>query len=275
MCEVASGAAGAEWLGLLDEPVPRRGVAAVDAMVGRRQAGEPLQYVLGSWAFRTLELAVDARVLIPRPETEQVVEVALALARGRRAEGYRRLLAADLGTGSGAIALSLAVELPVGAVQVWATDVSPEALAVASSNAAGAGRAAAQVRVAEGSWYDALPADLAGRFDLIVANPPYVAEGDDLPPDVRDWEPAAALLAGVDGLDALRVIVAGAPGWLAPGGALVCEIGADQGEAVQALAEAAGLVTVEVRPDLAGRDRILVARASRSWSPERRTGHLG
>lgn len=260
MCEVASGADGAEWLGMLDEPVPHRGVAAVDAMVGRRQAGEPLQYVLGAWAFRTLELAVDARVLIPRPETEQVVEVALTLARARRAEGHPRLLVADLGTGSGAIALSLAVELPVGAVQVWATDVSPDALAVASSNAAGAGRAAAQVRVAEGSWYDALPVDLVGRFDLIVANPPYVAEGDDLPAEVRDWEPAGALLAGVDGLDALRVIVAGAPGWLAAGGGLVCEIGADQGGAVRAVADAAGLIGVEVLPDLAGRDRILVAR---------------
>ena len=110
------------------------------------------------------------------------------------------------------------------------------------------------------SWFDALPADLRGRLDLVVSNPPYVAEHDELVPDVRDWEPATALLAGPDGLDALRRIAASATGWLAPGGWLVTEIGAAQGEQVAALARAAGLVAVEVRRDLAGRDRIVLAR---------------
>ncbi len=267
VCETAAGAAGDEWALLLPHAVPARAVACVEAMVARRRAGEPLQYVLGAWAFRTVDLAVDRRVLIPRPETEQVVEVALteAEARARAARrggpaGRRPLLVADLGTGSGAIAIALVCELPLGAATVWATDVSPDALAVASANLAGAGRPAAQVRLAEGSWYAALPADAAGCFDLVVANPPYVATGDDVGAEVREWEPPEALFAGADGLDALQAVIAGAPQWLTPGGVLVCEIGAEQGDAVRALAAAAGLADVDVRPDLAGRDRILVAR---------------
>jgi release factor glutamine methyltransferase len=261
MCETSSGFSGREWSAALDQPATRRGVAALDAMLQRRGAGEPLQYVLGAWAFRTLDLAVDRRVLIPRPETELVVEVALAEARAHLASGRRRLRAADLGTGSGAIALSLAAELPVGAVDVWACEVDAAALSVASANLAGAGRPAAHVRLAEGSWYAALPADLAGRLDLVVSNPPYIAEGDpDVAGDVVGWEPPVALFAGRDGLDALRVIIGEAPRWLAPGGVLVCEIGATQGTAVRALALDAGLVAVEVRPDLAGHERILLAR---------------
>jgi release factor glutamine methyltransferase len=185
-----------------------------------------------------------------------VVEAALGLLASRP----RPLVLADLGTGSGAIALSLAVELPVTGVEVWATDAEPDALDVARANLAGIGRAGANVRVVEGDWFDALPADLRGRLDLVVSNPPYVAEQDELVADVRDWEPATALLGGSDGLDALRRIVAVAPGWLAPGGWLVTEIGATQGEQVAGLARTAGLVDVEVRPDLAGRDRIVLAR---------------
>ena len=222
-------------------------------MVARRRAGEPLQYVLGHWSFRRLDLLVDRRVLIPRPETEQVVEVALGLLDGRP----RPLVIADLGTGSGAIALSLAVELPVAGVEVWATDVSPDALDVARANLAGIGRAGANVRVVEGDWFDALPADLRGRLDLVVSNPPYVAEHDELPPG------GAGLGAGRRRCSPAPTastrsarIVAEAPSWLAPGGWLVTEIGATQGEAVAALARDAGLVDVEVRPDLAGHDRI-------------------
>jgi release factor glutamine methyltransferase len=256
LCQEASGLEGLSWLEGLDEGPTQPAVARLDAMVARRRAGEPLQYVLGHWSFRRLDLLVDRRVLIPRPETEQVVEVALGLLEGRP----RPLVIADLGTGSGAIALSLAVELPVTGVEVWATDAAPDALDVARANLAGIGRAGANVRVVEGDWFDALPADLRGRLDLVVSNPPYVAEHDELVADVRDWEPTAALLAGPDGLAALRHIVASAPGWLAPGGWLVTEIGAAQGEQVAALACAAGLVEVEVRPDLPGRDRIAVAR---------------
>lgn len=256
--QAASGREGGEWLEALDTPATVGGVRRLDAMVARRRQGEPIQYVLGAWGFRGLDLLVDRRVLIPRPETELVVEAALALVRERS----RPIVAADLGTGSGAIALSLAAELPVTGVEVWATDVSGDALDVARANLAGIGRPGANVRLAQGSWFEALPGDLRGRLDLVVANPPYVATTDELGEEVRAWEPLGALLAGPDGLDDLRRIVAASPAWLAPGAALVLEIGAAQGAAVAALAETAGLVSVEVRPDLAGHDRIVVARRS-------------
>lgn len=261
VCETASGVSGRAWPAALDQPATQRGVAALDAMLARRATGEPLQYVLGAWAFRTLDLAVDRRVLIPRPETEQVVEVALAEARALLAGGRRPLLAADLGTGSGAIALSLAAELPIGSVTVWAGEVDAGALGVASANLAGAGRVAAHVRLAEGSWYAALPAELEGRLDVVVSNPPYIAEDDpEVAREVVAWEPPGALFAGADGLDALQVIIGDAPRWLSPGGVLVCEIGATQGAAVRRLTLDADLVDVAVRPDLSGRDRILLAR---------------
>jgi release factor glutamine methyltransferase len=230
-------------------------VARLDAMVARRQAGEPLQYVLGSWAFRHLDLLVDRRVLIPRPETEQVVDAAIAVLAGRP----RPWLIADLGTGSGVIALSLARELPLTGVEIWATDVSTDALDVARANLAGLGRAAANVRLAEGDWFDALPAELYGRLDLVVANPPYVAAGEPLEPAVREWEPPGALHGGADGLDAVRALAGGAAEWLQPGGSLVVEIGAHQGPAAVVVAEGAGLVRVAVSADLAGRDRVVVA----------------
>jgi release factor glutamine methyltransferase len=257
LCEVASGLDGDEFLAGLDEPATERMVAALDAMVARYRAGEPLQYVLGRWGFRTLDLMVDRRVLIPRPETEQVAEVAIGLARRRAG----RVVVADLGTGSGAIGLSVAAELPLGAAEVWLTDRSEAALDVARANLAGLGRRGGSVQLALGDWWDALPDDLAGRIDVAVSNPPYVAIGD---PEVDDavveWEPTSALFAGDDGLDDVRRIVAGAPRWLAPGGWLVLEIGHRQGEPVASLLRAAGVVDVEVRPDLAGRDRIALAR---------------
>ena len=214
-----------------------------------------MQYVLGEWSFRHLTLAVDRRVLIPRPETELVAEVAIDLA----AACAPTRVVADLGTGSGAIGLSLAFELPRRGTEVWLTDASREALDVATANLAGIGPAAANVRVAHGSWFDALPDDV--QFDVIVSNPPYVAVGSpDLDDMVGDWEPAAALFAGRDGLDDIRVLANGAPDRLRPGGSLVLEIGSDQRRAVEDLLERAGLVDVEIRPDLSGRDRIATAR---------------
>ncbi|HWW43805.1 MAG TPA: peptide chain release factor N(5)-glutamine methyltransferase, partial [Acidimicrobiia bacterium] len=211
--EEASGYTRAELVVRLDEPVTVRCGAYLAQMVERRLAGEPLQYVLGRWGFRALDLMVDPRVLIPRPETEQVVEWALDAARRL---GHDDLVVADLGTGSGAIALSLAQELPRAAV--WATDVSADALDVARANTSGIGMfAATRVRLAEGSWWDALPGELRGRLDLVVSNPPYVAADEMLGPEVDAWEPRIALCAGSDGLDAIRAIVADAPGWLRPG----------------------------------------------------------
>jgi release factor glutamine methyltransferase len=255
MLERATGWPPAELTARLGEPAGERAATHVHAMVERREAGEPLQYALGRWGFRTLDLYVDHRVLIPRPETEVLAGIAL--------DECRRLdagLAVDLGTGSGAIALALAVERPV--LEVWGTDASAAALAVARANLAGLGRAATRVRLAEGRWFDALPADLAGRIDVIVSNPPYVADAEmaDLPAEVRDWEPHEALRAGPRGLEDVEHIVAEAPAWLARPGALLVELAPHQVDPARRFARRAGWGSVTVWPDLAGRDRVLLLR---------------
>jgi release factor glutamine methyltransferase len=218
-----------------------------------------LQYVLGRWGFRTLDVHVDSRVLIPRPETEVVVDHALQVV-----DDLSATTVVDLGTGSGVIAMSLAAERP--RLSVWATDVSPDALAVARANLAGLGRAASRVRVAEGEWFAALPAELKGAIDVVVGNPPYVAEDDRLPAEVSDWEPRDALIAGPTGLEAIESIVRNAPAWLRRTGALVLEIGETQGDAVRSLASAAGFTSVDVASDLTGRPRVLVARRAQAPS---------
>lgn len=259
MVEEASGAP----FGRDAAAVPETARARLESMVARRRRGEPLQYVLGSWPFRGLELMVDRRVLIPRPETEQVVTVALAeLDRlGGAASPGKRFTAVDLGTGSGAIALSLAQERT--GVDVWGIDSSPGALEVARANLAGlAGRAATRVRIERGDWWAGLPAALRGGVDLMVSNPPYIcsAEMAGLDPVVRDWEPRAALEAGPEGTEAAAAILSGAGGWLAPEAAAVMEIAPHQAGAVVELAVAAGFAEVSVEADLAGRPRVLVAR---------------
>lgn len=255
LVEVATSLDGDELTGALDEPVTERMVGHLDAMLARYRSGEPLQYVLGRWGFRRLDLCIDRRALIPRPETELVAELAIELAGAVPAPR----LVADLGTGSGAIGLSLAAELPIDGTTVWITDSSDDALALARANLAGLGRPARNVRISLGSWFEALPVDQ--RFDVIVSNPPYVALGSpDLEKSVNDWEPASALFAGPDGLDDIYVLIAGAPEHLVGGGWLVLEIGADQGQAVEALLRAACYSHIEIRPDLAGRDRIALAR---------------
>lgn len=255
VCETATATSPDEFRSMLDRPATERAVAHLDAMVARARAGEPIQYVLGSWGFRRVDLAIDARVLIPRPETELVAEWAIERAS---AAGPIRFVA-DLGTGSGAIGLAMADELPHDGTRVWITDSSADALAVARDNLAGLGRAATNVTVAHGSWLDALPPDL--RFDVIVSNPPYVADASvDIESIVADWEPSDALFAGADGLDDLRTIVSGAPQHLRPNGWVVVEHGHDQGDAVRTLMLAAGLVDVETRRDLAGSDRMSAGR---------------
>jgi release factor glutamine methyltransferase len=256
------------------EPATADGRARLAALAERRLAGEPLQYVLGRWSFRGLDLLVDPRVLIPRPETEVVAEVALAearrLPRGGGGDGRRggRFTVADLGTGSGALALALAAELP--AAEVWATDVSREALEVARANLAAIRPAAAsRVHFAEGMWYEALPARVRGRLRVIVSNPPYVTEAEfaDLPAEVRDHEPTGALVAGPTGRECLDHLVAGGLEWLEPGGALVLELAPDQAGPLRTAAEAAGYDAVAVHRDLAGRDRVLVARRPEAARP--------
>jgi len=254
LCETACGLDGDEFTGALDEPATERMVKHLDEMVGRYRSGEPLAYAMGRWSFRRVELMIDRRVLIPRPETELVAETAIELARRI---SPRRV--ADLGTGSGAIGLALAYELPIDNTEVWLTDASTDALDVARANAAGLGRAAANVRFGQGSWWSALPSELRGTFDVVVSNPPYIAVDDsEVDESVREWEPASALFAGGDGFDDIRAIMTGAREWLKPGGWLVLEIGYRQGDAVLALASECGLVNAEVRNDLAHRPRILV-----------------
>jgi release factor glutamine methyltransferase len=261
LIEEVAGYEGTDLVLALGEPATQRGVARLDQLVDRRIGGEPLQYVLGRWSFRTLDLFVDRRVLIPRPETEVVAGVAVEELRRRRREdgpGAARLRAVDLGTGSGAIALSIAVECD--GVDVWATDRSADALAVARSNLAGIGRRATAVTLAEGPWFEALDPELAGSFAVVIANPPYVGADEVLPTDVADWEPGGALVAGPVGTEDLEHLVDRAGGWLAPGGLLVLELAPHQAGSIAERARAAGLVDVAVVADLTGRDRALVAR---------------
>ena len=256
LCEVATALDGDDFVVALDEPVTERMVAHLDAMVARYRAGEPLQYVLGRWGFRRLDLAIDARVLIPRPETELVAEAAIEIAA---ALDPPRLVA-DLGTGSGAIGLSLAAELPLAGTTVWMTDKDEDALAVARSNLAGIGRAARNVRIAAGSWFDALPN--GERFDVIVSNPPYVTreEYQALDRGVRDFEPRSALDGGPDGLEFYRRIAAEASRFLKPQGMVLVEIGATQGPAVRELFET-HIGPGKTYPDAAGKPRVVTARA--------------
>jgi release factor glutamine methyltransferase len=254
LCEHASGLDGAEFAAGLGEFATTAMVKSLEGMVRRRLAGEPLQYVMRRWAFRHLDVLIDERVLIPRPETEVLVDIALELVRGVEAP---RIV--DLGTGSGVIGLSLVGELYPKVGEVWLVDASAAALEVARANIAGVGRAGAVVRVAEGDWFGALPDALRGQVDMVVANPPYIAEGDDeVEESVVRWEPHGALYSGADGLDAIRRIVADAPSWLRGGGWLVLEMGYRQGDAVRALFDSSWS-SVVVKCDLAGRDRFVVA----------------
>lgn len=265
----ASGATPEEWFELEAEPVTVLAAHRVDTMIERRLAGEPLQYVLGSWSFLGLDLMVDRRVLIPRPETELVAQVAIdELVRlGARtgksdpwAAGLTTYSVADLGTGSGALALALVTALPDAAV--WATDTSADALAVARANVASLGSPAARVRLVEGDWFDALPIELHGELRLVVSNPPYIAahEVDALPTEVIAHEPVDALVSGATGLECLERIIGDAVAWLEPEGVLVCEIAPHQADVVITLALDAGFGHAEVRRDLAARDRVLTAR---------------
>lgn len=219
--------------------------ARLPALIDRRSAGEPIAYLAGSKEFRGLELQVDARVLVPRPETELLVDWALELLRGELAD-IAAPAVVDLGTGSGAIALAVKHAHP--AADVVATDVSADALAVARANAA---RLGLDVRFAAGAWWAAA----AGRqFDLAVSNPPYIAGNDPHLPALRH-EPLAALTPGVGGVEALFQLVDGAQGRLRPGGWLLLEHGHDQAPKVAERLEARGFRDVTTRRDLAGHPR--------------------
>ena len=264
LCEHASGCDADEFGDILDELVSERSAQHLHSMLARYAKGEPLQYVMGRWAFRRLDLLVDSRVLIPRPETELLVEHVTRYALQKIRDVGRGVTIADLGTGSGAVGLSVLHELPFESAEVWMTDVSEDALHVARANAAGIGRNAVGARFGHGSWYQALPADLQGSLDAIVSNPPYIATGDPLVGEsVLKWEPHSALFAGKDGLNDLRVVVSGATDWLVPGGLLAVEMGFTQATVVSQLFESAGFKNVSVHKDLAGLDRFVTGTSPR------------
>lgn len=217
---------------------------SLEELISRRLNGEPLQYIEGTAQFGPLELLVDSRVLVPRPETESLFELASRMVRVPE-------IIVDLCTGSGALALALKRSFP--GASVFATDLSPEAIEVATENMY---RTGLQIYLAEGDLFEPLPASLLGEVDLIVANPPYVAESEymSLPEDVRR-EPKMALVAGSSGLEVIQNIGGSASQWLRPGGVIVCEIGEKQGvAAVSSFSD----IPVVVRQDLSGRDRFVV-----------------
>ena len=241
-----------------DSDVDDAAATRFDDLVRRREAGEPVAYLTGQRGFWRFDLAVSPATLIPRPETERLVELAL-----ERLPPERAARVADLGTGSGAIALAIAFERP--RAHVVATDASADALALARANARALQLGNVELR--EGDWF----APLAGeRYDLIASNPPYIALDD---PHLREgdlrFEPAPALASGNDGLDAIRTIVATAPAHLQPEGWLLLEHGWDQGAAVRALLADAGFVDVATERDLEQRDRVTLGRLGSRRSLER------
>ena len=236
-----------------DRPLSSEERDAFKPLLLRRAGREPLQYIIGRAGFRQLELKTDPRVLIPRPETEVLVQEVLDWAAGRGSLGR----VWDVGTGTGAVALSLATE---GAcTRVVATDVSPRALSVAADNAERYDLGGL-VEFREGPLFE--PLEEGERFDIIVSNPPYIAESEraGLQPEVRDWEPPEALFAGKDGLDVIRKLVAGAPERLPAGGLLAFECGLGQAKNIATyLNSTDAFAAVRIRPDLTGRPRFVMA----------------
>jgi len=225
-----------------------------EELVARRCGGHPLQYLEGTLPFGPIEVIVDRRALIPRPETEQLWETAVQ-SLGDAGPGTPIV---DLGTGSGVLALALKQAFPDA--PVYATDVSEPALSLAAENAVHTGL---EIELLAGDLFEALPRSLLGRIEMIVSNPPYVSEAEwgSLPVEIRDHEPHRALVAGPEGIEALARIAEEAFWWLGVGGWVICEIGETQRRAVLDLFAA---YDREVRRDLAGRDRFLVARKGMS-----------
>ncbi|MFV2005869.1 MAG: peptide chain release factor N(5)-glutamine methyltransferase [Longimicrobiales bacterium] len=239
-----------------DRPLAAEELATFKPLLLRRGRREPLQYILGRTGFRELDLKTDRRALIPRPETETLVGEVLAWVAGRA--GF--LSAVDIGTGTGAIALSLVTEGPFA--RVLGTDSSDDALELARENAGVTGVTGVDgaLELRAGSLFE--PLEPGERFDVVVSNPPYVAEGDapDLAPEITEWEPSGALFAGADGLDVIRALVMGAPERLNEGGLLALEVGDGQADAVADLIRRRrAFGEPVVRKDLAGRPRVVMA----------------
>ncbi|MBG01167.1 MAG: protein-(glutamine-N5) methyltransferase, release factor-specific [Acidimicrobiaceae bacterium] len=251
--ERASGFEGSEFYKGLKELATEKAVHHFDEMMQRRLTNEPLQYVCGVWGFRRLDLMVDNRVLIPRPETEIVAGIAIE--ELEKNTGTARKLVADLGTGSGAIGLSIAAETED--TEIILTDISLEALQVARANLAGLGMLGTRVEIRQGSWFEALPDKHRGSFTLIVSNPPYVSlsEADTLPADVKNWEPSQALVAGAQGTEFLEKIIDKAGEWLCESGSLVLEMAPHQTSEISQRMIERGYRKVQIFKDLTGRSR--------------------
>lgn len=239
----------ADWLSHRHEESQPAFVTRFDALVTRRATHEPVAYLLGTREFYGRDFIVEPGVLVPRPETELLIDSALAWVR---TAAVRTVV--DVGAGTGCVAITLALEHP--GLSIVATDCSPEALAIARRNAAALGAASVEWRLGD------LLDRIQGPVDLIVSNPPYVPERDraSLQPDVRDFEPALALFGGPDGLDVVRRLIPSAHARLAPGGALMMEVGIDQSPAVTRLLETAGFSDITWHPDLQHIPRIVTAR---------------
>jgi release factor glutamine methyltransferase len=234
------------------DPFPAPKVSDLESLVARRLAGEPIARIRGVQEFYGLEFGLSAATLIPRPETEMLVDFGIAHLSSHPAPAI-----ADLGVGTGCIALSLLANLPrasgVGA------DISADAVDQARANAASLGLAS-RFDARQGCWFDPLGSE---RFDLVVSNPPYIASAtiETLDPGVKSFDPMAALDGGADGLDPYRIIASGAAAHLVPGGALALEIGFDQGHMVNELLSSAGFCDIAIAKDLAGHDRMVTAHA--------------
>ena len=247
----------AHWLAHSDDDAPARFAIQFDALIARRAGREPMSHILGVREFYGREFRVTRDVLTPRPETELVIDCAFSwlTAHGARLIGDVRIV--DVGTGSGCLAITLALEQPYA--KVIATDISPAALAIAEDNAARYG-VQYHIDFRETSLLEGVD----GPIDLIVSNPPYVPERDreSLMPEVRDFEPASALFAGPDGLDVIRALAPAAVRALRPGGGLIMEIGAGHADAAAAIVAAAGLAVEQIAPDLQGIPRVVLASAN-------------
>jgi release factor glutamine methyltransferase len=233
-----------------NQPAGDEGLARLQDLAARRLTGEPVARILGHKEFYGLDFNLNTATLVPRPETELLVDLAMRALQDREAPQF-----VDLGTGTGCVAIAILRNEPRAAG--IATDLSDEALTAARGNAAAIG-VTNRLELREGNWYGALHD--GELFDLIVSNPPYVESEiiEELMPDVRDFDPALALDGGPDGLHAYRAIAKGAARWLKPGGTLMVEIGSEQGLEVGALFAALGLTQVEIKKDLAGLDRVVI-----------------
>lgn len=268
LLEEVAGSAFFELVLDFDRPIGDDAIARLDELVARRRTGIPLQHLIGHWPFCGVELIVDRRALIPRPETEEVVETALrelgvlrSLICETPADHPRQLNVVDLGTGSGAVSCALATG--DAEIDIFAIDRSVEALSLARENVARLDlHVRERIRCIEADWLSPFIASTSNAIDLVIANPPYVsaAEWSALDPVVRDHDPVEALVAGETGLEDLQAIIEQTPHILSERGTLICEIGATQGEATRELARQSGASGVQILQDLSGRDRILVAR---------------